>query len=101
MKNVKYTRKAIALVILLTLKLSLIYGQNTWPKEPVMVNAKITPSGELEITPSSTSSPNDFDFLAGKWTMHNKRLKSRLNNCTEWIEYESTDENYGTILNGI
>jgi hypothetical protein len=101
MENIKPMRKTLTLLILLTFNMSLIYAQTNWTKGPVMVNAKMTPSGELEVTPSSTSSPNDFDFLAGKWTMHNKRLKSRLNNCTEWTEYESTDENYGTILNGI
>jgi len=101
MRNIQQTRKIIGLLTLLTLNLSFVHAQTTWPKEPVMVNAKINSSGELEITPSSTSSQNDFDFLAGKWTMHNKRLKTRLNNCTEWIEYESSDENFGTILNGL
>ena len=66
-----------------------------------MTNAKITSTGELEIVPSKTSSEHDFEFLAGKWIMHNKKLKTRLNNCTEWEEFESTDENFGMILNGI
>jgi len=101
MKNIQYTLKALALLILFTLQASYSQAQAITPKEPMMVNAKITPTGELEITPSKTSSKNDFDYLAGKWTMHNKRLKTRLNNCTEWVEYESTDENSGPILNGI
>jgi hypothetical protein len=67
----------------------------------MMVNAKVTSTGELQITPSATSSLGDFDFLAGRWNMHNKRLKTRLNNCTEWIEFKSTDENFGPILYGI
>src|SRR5687767_2065941 len=66
-----------------------------------MVNATITSEGELNITASKTSSQHDFDFLDGKWTMDNKRLKTRLNNCTEWIEYKSTDENFGALLNGL
>ena len=33
--------------------------------------------------------------------MHNKKLRTRLNNDTRWDEFESTDENFGTILNGI
>lgn len=66
-----------------------------------MTNAVIDKNGDLKITPSRTSSPRDFDFLAGKWTMENKKLKTRLDNCTEWIEFESTDENPGSILNGI
>lgn len=71
------------------------------PKDFKMVNATITTEGDLIIVPSNTSSKNDFDFLAGRWTMDNKRLKTRLNNCTEWIEYKSNDENFGALLNGL
>lgn len=71
------------------------------PKDFKMVNAIFTEEGELVITASKTSSQHDFDFLAGHWTMDNKRLKIRLNNCTEWVEYKSTDENFGTLLNGL
>ena len=71
------------------------------PKDFKMINAIVNAKGELVITASKTSSANDFDFLAGKWTMDNKRLKTRLNNCTEWVEYKSDDENYGPVLNGI
>jgi hypothetical protein len=44
----------------------------------------------LDIKPSATSSKNDFDFLEGKWKVHNRKLKTRLNNCSEWSEFEST-----------
>lgn len=71
------------------------------PKDFKMVNAIIDTDGELVITASRTSSQHDFDFLAGKWIMDNKRLKRRLDNCTEWVEYKSTDENFGTLLNGL
>jgi hypothetical protein len=71
------------------------------PKNFKMVNAHIDASGNLTITPSAGSSKSDFDFLAGRWTMDNRRLKCRLGNCTEWIEYKSSDENGGPILNGI
>lgn len=71
------------------------------PKDFKMVNATINPEGELVITASKTSSQHDFDFLTGKWTMDNRRLKCRLNNCTEWVEYKSTDENFGVLLNGL
>lgn len=70
-------------------------------KDFKMVNATINAKGDLVITASRTSSANDFDFLAGKWTMDNKRLKTRLNNCTEWVEYKSDDENFGPVLNCI
>ncbi|SEW36930.1 hypothetical protein SAMN05428988_4576 [Chitinophaga sp. YR573] len=57
-------------------------------------------SGELIISPSLTSSQNDFDFYIGRWKLKNKKLKERLNNCNEWIEFESTQECY-KILNGL
>lgn len=56
--------------------------------------------GELVITATETSSKHDFDFFEGKWLLKNKKLKSRLNNCTDWIEFESTQEMY-RVLNGI
>lgn len=38
---------------------------------------------------SAGSSAHDFDFLEGKWKVHNIKLKERLANCTEWIEFPS------------
>jgi hypothetical protein len=66
-----------------------------------MTNTVLNKSGELVVTASKTSSARDFDFLAGKWTMDNKKLKSRLTNNTEWMEFTSTSENLGSVLNGI
>ena len=57
-------------------------------------------NGELKIAASTSSSQNDFDFLVGKWKMHHRKLNRRLENCTAWTEFESTDENH-KILNGI
>ena len=37
-------------------------------------------NGELMIIASPSSSHHDFDFFEGKWNLHNKKLKSRLNN---------------------
>ncbi len=56
--------------------------------------------GELEITPSTTSSKNDFNFLEGKWNIHNKKLRSRLNNSNEWLEFDATHE-MRKVLRGI
>ncbi len=60
---------------------------------------QIDEKGILTIIPSPTSSKQDFDFYVGKWQLQNKKLKIRLNNCAEWIEFESTQEMY-TILQG-
>jgi hypothetical protein len=51
-------------------------------------------NGELNLKASTSSSQNDFDFLVGKWKMHHRRLNKRLENCKEWTEFESTDENH-------
>ncbi len=61
---------------------------------------QFTTTGDPDITPSKNSSSADFDFYTGKWKIHNRRLKSRLNNCTEWIEFEATDNCYH-ILTGL
>jgi hypothetical protein len=55
--------------------------------------------GELIITASPTSSKQDFDFYEGKWKLHNEKLKTRLNSCTEWTVFESTQEMH-KVLNG-
>src|SRR6188474_1601899 len=60
---------------------------------------KFTATGELDIRPSATSSQNDFDFLVGNWVLKDKKLKSRLTNSNEWIEFESTVEMH-KLLNG-
>jgi hypothetical protein len=57
-------------------------------------------SGEIFISPSPTSSKDDFDFFAGKWKLRNRKLVSRLCDCREWIEFESTQEMY-KVLNGL
>ncbi len=56
-------------------------------------------NGQLKITASATSSQTDFDFLVGKWKMHNRRLNKRLEGCKDWTEFDSSDENT-KILSG-
>jgi hypothetical protein len=56
-------------------------------------------SGDLEIVAATNSAHKDFDFLAGKWKVHNRKLKSRLSGCSEWIEFEAQVE-CRLILNG-
>jgi hypothetical protein len=33
---------------------------------------------------------HDFDFLAGHWQVHNRRLVTRLRNANDWIEFEGS-----------
>ena len=42
----------------------------------------------------------DFNFLIGKWSVLNRRLKERLTGCEEWIEFQAEMETK-TILNGL
>ena len=55
--------------------------------------------GDLNVSPSKNSSNSDFDFFVGKWKVRNRKLKTRLNSCLEWEEFEATDECY-KVLNG-
>lgn len=64
-----------------------------------MSNFEFTPGGELKITVSENSSETDFDFLTGRHKVHHKKLKTRLNDCTEWIEFDGTQE-MGQLLGG-
>jgi hypothetical protein len=57
-------------------------------------------NGDLIITPSATSSQTDFDFLIGKWTLKHEKLRTRLNNCKDWDEFETTVEDF-RILEGV
>jgi len=61
---------------------------------------KVSDNGELLITASASSSPTDFDFLVGKWTMYHRRLNKRLENCKDWTEFESRDDDHN-ILHGL
>lgn len=36
------------------------------------------------------SGAHDFDFLVGHWRVRHRRLKERLEGCTEWQEFEGT-----------
>jgi hypothetical protein len=57
-----------------------------------MQDFKINDKGELEVFASPTSAHTDFDFYIGKWNIRNRKLKERLSNCDEWIEFDSTDD---------
>ena len=57
----------------------------------------------LELEPTSRSilgaGPNaaratkhDFDFLFGSWNVHNRYLKSRLRQSTEWVEFDARSD---------
>jgi hypothetical protein len=57
-----------------------------------LVNATISSEGLLNISPAPGSSKNDFDFFIGEWKITNRKLKTRLNSCTEWDSFNATQE---------
>ena len=67
--------------------------------DPDEQHYRISETGALINIPSPTSSKEDFDFYGGNWEIQNKQLKTRLNNCTEWIEFEAKQE-MKMVLNG-
>ncbi len=54
----------------------------------------------MEIKPSQSSSPDDFDFLQGIWNVKNRKLKVRLANSDDWAEFDAVLDMRKT-LNGI
>ncbi|WP_276502326.1 hypothetical protein [Terrimonas pollutisoli] len=65
-----------------------------------MTSVILDADAEFSIGPSAQSSSFDFDFLAGRWNIHNRKLKKRLANSTEWFEFDAEQE-MRIILNGI
>lgn len=54
-----------------------------------MSQAPFNSIGELEIVASETSSHKDFDFLFGRWKIRNRKLKTRLNDDDQWVEFDA------------
>jgi len=39
-------------------------------------------------SPIELNAPTDFDFMIGSWKVKHRRLKERLKNCQEWLEFD-------------
>src|SRR5690242_21712732 len=48
-------------------------------------------------TMTTTDHAHDFDFLIGKWKVHHWRLKDRLADSHEWVEFDGTSELWMTM----
>jgi hypothetical protein len=44
------------------------------------------------MTSEQNDGRGDFDFLHGRWMNRNRRLKARLQGCSEWEEFEAAVE---------
>lgn len=95
-----YMDRLRCLSLLLFSTIPLVQAQFPSIQTKSLVNASIDAKGELVITASGNSSSHDFDFLAGRWNLHNKRLKTRLDNCNEWFEFVAEVDNR-ILLNGL
>ena len=47
----------------------------------------------MKQTDSAVPALHDFDFLVGQWQAHHRKLKQRLANNREWIEFKGTLSN--------
>lgn len=43
---------------------------------------------------TTVSGLHDFDFLVGEWHVHHRRLKDRLADCHEWVEFEGSSTSW-------
>jgi hypothetical protein len=82
--------KMIARVLLLLTGTPLFANTQPAKTSSTMQQVTVTKTGGLVITPTATSSATDFDFLEGKWSVHNRKLKARLAGNDEWSTFEST-----------
>jgi hypothetical protein len=59
---------------------------------PGLPQAQSNPASTPKIAQSGSalSGLHDFDFLVGHWRVHHRKLKSRLANSHEWVEFEGT-----------
>lgn len=98
-KTILTLLRNLSLQVIAAFYFSSLFGQVKIEHSEIPV-LKFTTAGEIEIQASATSSQSDFDFLVGEWKLKDKKLKSRLNNSNEWIEFESTVE-MRKLLNGL
>lgn len=54
----------------------------------------------MSIQPLPTGSVRDFDFLAGRWTVSNRRLRERLVGCDEWEAFPATSQCF-RLMDGV
>jgi hypothetical protein len=74
------------------------------PEKPSVITNKQTESGKMESKGGKgemdRTGVNDFDFFIGAWRVHHRRLKERLANSHEWVEFDGTS-NAQKILGGL
>jgi hypothetical protein len=98
--KLKNMRRIIIILAMALLRCVAIDAQTVANKPEGLINASVNAEGTLEVVASQTSSHADFDFLKGEWKLNNRKLKTRLNHCTDWIAFDATVVNRA-LLNGM
>ena len=59
---------------------------------PEISSAQASPAAAARVSQVESAVPglHDFDFLVGHWQVHHRKLKKRLVNNHEWVEFEGT-----------
>ncbi len=59
---------------------------------PEISSAQASPAAAEKVSQveSAVLGLHDFDFLVGHWQVHHRKLKQRLVNNHEWVEFEGT-----------
>ena len=74
--------KTIAIATVLSS--GLLVSEDLFAQVPASAARKV---GNEKADPSGL---HDFDFLYGRWQVHHRKLKKRLANNHEWVEFEGT-----------
>ena len=60
---------------------------------------RLAPAPRSAIAPAFVGRPGDFDFLVGRWSVRNRRLKQRHVGSTDWDEFDAINQAW-THLSG-
>jgi hypothetical protein len=72
------------MILMLCLSVGLVAPGSARTQPP---RAAAEPSNQAD---SAVTGLHEFDFLVGRWKVHHRKLKQRLANSHDWVEFEGT-----------